>query len=147
VRKLSVLALVLIGCNNCGVVTKPPQSYFGLPNPPKLIKVTSIDFGCDRMFCSTQVSVWIELYNDKGCFRGVTIECEYEVSKQKLMYHTTDSYKLPASSSRVLLIPKMLMVGKPQYGTGLVRCRRHSVDGIGLWSKYETFEVAQRYRN
>ena len=142
-----MFALVLFGCSNCGVVAKPPQSYFGLPNPPKLVKITAIDFGCDQMFCSTQVSVWLKLYNAKDYARGVTVECEYEVSKQKSTYHTTDSYKLPATSSRVLLIPKMLMVEKPQYGTGFVRCRRHSVDGIGLWSKYETFEVSQRYVN
>lgn len=97
------------------------------------------------MFCSTTVSIWIALYNDNPYARGMTVECAYEVSKQKFEYHTTATYKIPADSLRVLIIPNMLLVRKPQYGTGFVRCRHHSIDGVGHWSNPETFEVSQHY--
>jgi hypothetical protein len=97
------------------------------------------------MFCSTQISVWVQLFNDKPYPRGMTVECEYEVSKRRAIHHTTHTYKIPADASRTLIIPRVLMVEKPQYGTGLVRCRHHALDGIGRWSKYKMFEVVQHY--
>ena len=144
-KKLVVLAVTFFGCSNCGVVASPPKPYFGPSQLPKLSKVVAFDHGCGRMFCSTSVSVWVELYNDKSHARGMTVECEYEVSQQNSTYHTTNTYKIPGDASRVLRIPKMVVVEKPQYGAGYVRCRHHSVEGISRWSKYKTFEVSQRY--